>query len=91
MLVVDQPEVGLGARLLLPSGLHLVLHLDDVLPQDEADIEELLEDAGRDGHVVAVLARVPDEDGAVLAWLEDAVGLGGQVLRGTARSETFMV
>src|SRR3990172_7404952 len=60
VLVKDQVEVVLGPGPLLPRGLHLVLDLDDVLAEDEADIEGRLEDAGGDGHVVLVLARVPD-------------------------------
>ena len=42
-----------------------MLDLDDVLSEDEADLEELLEDAGGDGHVVLVLVGVPDEDGQI--------------------------
>ena len=41
VLVGDQVEVVLLARPPLPRGFHLVLELDDVLPQDETRVEEL--------------------------------------------------
>ncbi len=57
-LVGDQAEVVPRARPPLPRGLHLVLELDDVLPQDEAGVEELLEDADADRDVMAGFSGV---------------------------------
>jgi len=94
--VEDQVEVVLRAGPLLRVDFILCWILDDVLPEEETDVEELLEDARGDGDVVAVLAGVPDEDRAGLAWLEDAVGLGGDLgspssFCGHSGSATFMV
>ena len=56
MLVGDQVEVVRPAPPPLPRALHLVLELDDVLAEDEAGVEELLEDADGEGDVVLVAA-----------------------------------
>ena len=50
-----------------------MLELDDVLAEDEAGVEELLEDADGEGDVVLVAASVADQDGAVTVRSEDSI------------------
>ena len=74
VLVGDQEEIVLAPPP-LACRLHLPLHLYDVLAQDEAGIQEGLQDPWSNRNEVLVPSGVAYEDGAVLARLEHAVAL----------------
>ena len=73
MLVGDQEEIVFITSPFLPRTFHLPLHFYDVFAQDEAGIQEGLQNPRRDWDEVLVPAGVAHKDSAVLAGLEHAV------------------